>query len=89
MVDMLVKKVINGHAALVGRIANGQQIANFVQGHVERPVIPNELKSLQMQGAVQTVVVARSGWHWEQALSFVEPDCFNLSVSLLGELANA
>jgi hypothetical protein len=56
MLDVLIKQSIYLAAILVWRIAEPEQIPNFLQRHVQRAAVPDELKPFDVSVCIEPVV---------------------------------
>jgi hypothetical protein len=75
--DVLVQQRIDAGAIFFRPVAEIEQRADFIQRHVERTAMTNELQALDVGVAVQPVITGRTLRLRQQILLFVITDCFH------------
>ena len=88
MVDMFVNQAIGRRAVGLRRIAQGQQLADFLLGHVQRTAMPDKRQALDMHLGVLPVVAFGTRRLRQQALTFVVTDGLHRAIGQAGQLTN-
>ena len=65
VMNVLVDQVVDTLALILRTVAQGQEVANFIQGHVEDAAIAYEGESLDMGLGVEAVVAIAAGRQWQ------------------------
>ncbi|KAF1854322.1 hypothetical protein Lal_00015088, partial [Lupinus albus] len=85
MVDMLVDQPVGGSAVRLGAVAQAQQFADLLLGHVQRTAMADEGQALDMRLGVLAVVALAAGRLGQQAFALVVADGFHRAV---GQVCN-
>ena len=60
MSDMQVEEMIDFTAIIFGMVTKPEHVADFVERHVERPAMPDELQPFDLLRTIQTVIILRT-----------------------------
>src|SRR5450830_201247 len=85
--DMLVQQGIDLATVVFRRIAELQQAAHFVERHIERTAVANELQALNVAVAIQAVVALRTRRLRQQSLTLVITDSFHRTIGACRQFA--
>lgn len=77
MADMGIERGVDLRAALFRGIAQSQQIADFVQRHVQRPAIEDELQTFALRIGVEPEVAITARGLGQQPFMLVVADGFH------------
>jgi len=88
MADMLVEQGIDRAAVLLRRIPKLQQTAHFIERHVERAAMADELQPFHMLLAIHAVISLGPGGRRQQCLALVIADGFRRAISACGKFAD-
>ncbi|MCY1177499.1 hypothetical protein D9M73_178090 [compost metagenome] len=88
MLDMLVDQRIDAAARVFRAVAQAQQAADFVQGHVQGAAVADESQPLDVGLGVQPVVAFAARRFRQQALPLVITDGFHCAVGGFGQFSD-
>lgn len=88
MVDMFVDQAIGRRAVGLRCIAQGQQFADFLLGHIQRAAVADKRQALDMHLGVLPVVTFRARWFGQQAFAFVVTDGLHRAIGQACQLTN-
>lgn len=80
VLDMLVDQGVDAAALAVGSVAQVEQAADFVEGHVQRAAVADEGQALDVGLGVEPVVAIAAGRFGQQFFAFVVADGLDRAV---------
>ncbi|MNG04683.1 hypothetical protein D3C84_878340 [compost metagenome] len=86
--DMLVDQRIHAFALVLRAVAQGQQAADFFEGHVQGAAVADEGQALGVGLGVQPVVAFAACRFRQQALPLVITDGFHCAVGGFGQFSD-
>jgi len=88
MADMLVQQGIDLAAVLLRCIPELQQTAHFIERHIERAAMADELQPFHMLLAIHAVISLGPGGRRQQCLTLVIADGFRRAIGSCGKFAD-
>lgn len=88
MLDVLVDQRIHAFALILRAVAQGEQAADFFEGHVEGAAVADEGQALGVGLSVDAVVAVAAGRFRQQVFAFVVADGFHGAIGLFRQFSD-
>ncbi len=88
VLNMFIDQRVDAFTLSLRAVAQTQQAADFIQGHVEGSTVADKGQALDMRLGVEPVITLAARRLWQQAFALVVADGFHRAVSRFGQFTD-